>query len=124
VPRHAPRVEGATSIVWGLTPNSFLEFPQQSKGHEQPSRSHHHQSGHLPRKTTIRGLRYPVDMLLDLLAAGATTEEILADYADLEAADISALLAYALLPRSLVPLLQAEGCDTPICCRVCRSSFW
>jgi uncharacterized protein (DUF433 family) len=45
-------------------------------------------------KPTIRGLRYPVDMLLDLLAAGATTEEILADYADLEAADISAVLAY------------------------------
>jgi uncharacterized protein (DUF433 family) len=46
-------------------------------------------------KPTIRGLRYPVELLLDLLAAGATTEEILADYADLEAADISAVLAYA-----------------------------
>jgi uncharacterized protein (DUF433 family) len=46
-------------------------------------------------KPTIRGLRYPVDMLLDLLAAGATTEEIIADYPDLEAADISAVLAYA-----------------------------
>ena len=46
-------------------------------------------------KPTIRGLRYPVDMLLDLLAAGATSEEILADYVDLEAADISAVLAYA-----------------------------
>jgi len=46
-------------------------------------------------KPTIRGLRYPVDMLLDLLAAGATTEEILSDYADLEVADISAVLAYA-----------------------------
>ena len=33
-------------------------------------------------KPTIRGLRYPVDMLLDLLAAGATSEEILADYVD------------------------------------------
>ena len=46
-------------------------------------------------KLTIRGLRYPVDMLLDLLAAGAIPDEILADYADLEAADISAVLAYA-----------------------------
>ena len=46
-------------------------------------------------KPTIRSLRYPVDMLLDLLAAGATTEEIIADYPDLEAADISAVLAYA-----------------------------
>ena len=46
-------------------------------------------------KPTIRGLRYPVEMIFDLLAAGATTEEILADYADLEAPDISAVLAYA-----------------------------
>jgi uncharacterized protein (DUF433 family) len=46
-------------------------------------------------KPTIRGLRYPVDILLDLLAAGATPEEILSDYADLEAADFSAVLAYA-----------------------------
>jgi uncharacterized protein (DUF433 family) len=46
-------------------------------------------------KPTIRSLRYPVDMMLDLFAAGATSEEILADYADLEAADISAVLAYA-----------------------------
>jgi hypothetical protein len=77
----------------GLDPNSFLEFSQQAKCHEQPSRSHHNQSFHLPRQT-----HHPWPALsggTDLLAAGATTEEILADYADLEAADISAVLAYA-----------------------------
>jgi uncharacterized protein (DUF433 family) len=60
-------------------------------------------------KPTIRGLRYPVDMLLDLLAAGATPDEILADYADLEAADISAVLAYAaqLVRVQSVELLSA-----------------
>ena len=46
-------------------------------------------------KPTIRGLRYPVDVVLDLLAAGMSVAEILADYPDLEAADISAVLSYA-----------------------------
>ncbi len=46
-------------------------------------------------KPTIRGLRYPVDMILELLASGMTTEEILADYSDLEREDIFACLQYA-----------------------------
>jgi uncharacterized protein (DUF433 family) len=46
-------------------------------------------------KPTIRGLRYPVEMVLDLLSAGMSTAEILADYPDLEAADITAVLQYA-----------------------------
>lgn len=46
-------------------------------------------------KPTIRGLRYPVSMVLDLLAAGMTPEEILTDYEDLEREDILACLAFA-----------------------------
>jgi uncharacterized protein (DUF433 family) len=46
-------------------------------------------------KPTIRGLRYPVEMLLDLLASGMSTVEILADYPDLDAEDITAALHYA-----------------------------
>ena len=46
-------------------------------------------------KPTIRGLRYPVELVLDLLSAGMTSQEILADYPDLEAADITAVLQYA-----------------------------
>ena len=46
-------------------------------------------------KPCIRGLRYPVDMILNLLSAGMTSEEILADYDDLEPEDILAVLAYA-----------------------------
>ena len=46
-------------------------------------------------KPCIRGLRYPVDMILDLLSAGMTGEDILADYDDLEREDILAVLAYA-----------------------------
>ncbi len=46
-------------------------------------------------KPCVRGLRYPVEMILDLLAAGTTVPELLADYPDLEAADVTAVLAYA-----------------------------
>lgn len=46
-------------------------------------------------KPTIRGLRYPVEMILELLASGMTTEHILEDYADLEQDDILAALEYA-----------------------------
>ncbi len=46
-------------------------------------------------KPVIRGLRYPVEVILELLSSGMTTEEILADYEDLEADDILAVLAYA-----------------------------
>ncbi len=41
----------------------------------------------------IRGLRYPVDAILDLLSAGMTTQDILDDYDDLEAEDVSVVLA-------------------------------
>jgi len=46
-------------------------------------------------KPTIRGLRYSVEWLLETLSSGMTTEEILADYEDLEPADIQAVLLYA-----------------------------
>ena len=46
-------------------------------------------------KPCIRGLRYPVEFILELLSSGMTTEEILADYEDLESADILAVLAFA-----------------------------
>lgn len=46
-------------------------------------------------KPTIRGLRYPVETILELLSSGMTTEEILADYEDLEQEDILAALSFA-----------------------------
>ena len=46
-------------------------------------------------KPSIRNMRYPVAMILDLLAAGMTNEEILGDYPDLEIEDIQACLAFA-----------------------------
>ena len=46
-------------------------------------------------KPCIRGLRYPVETLLELLSAGMTVEEMLADYEDLEQADILATFVFA-----------------------------
>ena len=46
-------------------------------------------------KPCIRGLRYPVENVLEWLASGMTTDEILNDYEDLEREDILAVLSYA-----------------------------
>ncbi|MFN6563289.1 MAG: DUF433 domain-containing protein [Nostoc sp. ChiSLP01] len=46
-------------------------------------------------KPCIRGLRYPVELILELLSSGITSEEILADYDDLESEDIFAVLLFA-----------------------------
>jgi uncharacterized protein (DUF433 family) len=46
-------------------------------------------------KPCVRGLRYPVEVLLELLSSGMTHDEILADYEDLERDDLLAVLAYA-----------------------------
>jgi uncharacterized protein (DUF433 family) len=46
-------------------------------------------------KPVIRGLRYPVELILELLSAGMSIDDVLADYEDLEREDILAVLAYA-----------------------------
>ncbi len=46
-------------------------------------------------KPTIRNMRYPVEIILDLLSAGMTIDEILEDYPDLEKEDIYACLLFA-----------------------------
>ncbi len=43
----------------------------------------------------VRGLRIPVTVVLNLLAGGMTPGKVLADYPDLEQADIDQCLAYA-----------------------------
>ena len=48
-------------------------------------------------KPVIRGLRYPVSDILQLLAGGMTVDEVLADYPDLERDDVLAALEYGAL---------------------------
>jgi uncharacterized protein (DUF433 family) len=56
----------------------------------------------------IRGMRIRVKDVLDLLAAGLSESDILADYPYLEAEDIRACLAYA-AEESDHPVLVAAG---------------
>jgi uncharacterized protein (DUF433 family) len=46
-------------------------------------------------KPTIRGMRYPVENMLESLASGMSMEEILLDYPDLEKEDLLACIDYA-----------------------------
>jgi uncharacterized protein (DUF433 family) len=46
-------------------------------------------------KPCVRGLRYPVETLLELLSSGMTFDEILADYEDLDRDDLLAALSFA-----------------------------
>jgi Protein of unknown function (DUF433) len=67
----------------------------------------------------LRSLRIRVKNVLDLLAAGATREEILEDYPLLEAGDITAALEYAARARAIIPY-----CASPdaVHCRCTASS--
>ena len=60
-------------------------------------------------KPCIRGLRYPVEVILELLSAGMTTDEILADYEDLEREDVLAVLAFAARLAQFKRLQPAGG---------------
>lgn len=46
-------------------------------------------------KPCIRGLRYPVENVLEWLSSGMSHEEILADFSDLEHEDLQAAMAWA-----------------------------
>jgi len=46
-------------------------------------------------KPTVRNMRYPVEMILDLLSSGMTASEIIEDYPPIEEDDIFACLAFA-----------------------------
>lgn len=51
-------------------------------------------------KPTIRGLRYTVETILELLSSGMNIDEILADYEDLEREDILAALDHQVSSRA------------------------
>ncbi len=48
-------------------------------------------------KPCIRGMRWPVEVIIDMLGAGMTFEEILDDHPELEKEDILASLNFAKL---------------------------
>ena len=54
-------------------------------------------------KPCVRGLRYPVEVMLDVLGSCMTWAEILEDFDDLEADDLRAVLAYSAVSVPLPP---------------------
>ncbi|MDY6892305.1 MAG: DUF433 domain-containing protein [Chloroflexota bacterium] len=61
-------------------------------------------------KPVIKGTRIPVYIVLNLLAGGLTSEEVLGEYPDLANEDILACLEYAAeLAQEEVGILEAEG---------------
>jgi uncharacterized protein (DUF433 family) len=46
-------------------------------------------------KPCVRGMRWPVEVIIDMLGAGMTTDEILDDHPELERADVLACIQYA-----------------------------
>ena len=46
---------------------------------------------------TVRGMRYPVENLLELLSSGMTIDDVLQDYPDLERDDLLAALEFGAL---------------------------
>jgi uncharacterized protein (DUF433 family) len=46
-------------------------------------------------RPVVRGLRYPVDSLLEYLAAGDTYEDLKAEFPDLEQEDLQACILFA-----------------------------
>lgn len=51
-------------------------------------------------KPCVRGMRWPVEVILDMVSSGMTNEQILSDHQELQAEDIAACLQYAKLLAS------------------------
>ena len=49
-------------------------------------------------KPTIRGLRYPVESILEYLSGGDSFDDVLAEFPDLEREDLQACIQFAALP--------------------------
>ena len=51
-------------------------------------------------KPSIRGMRWPIEVIIDMLSSGMSMEEILQDHPELQKEDILASLQYAKLSLS------------------------
>ena len=63
--------------------------------------------GLMSGKPTIRGMRFPVGDILEMLASGMTTEEILEQHPMLEKGDVQAALLYAALRTKNTLIINA-----------------
>ncbi len=67
-------------------------------------------------KACIRGMRVPVSLVVNLLANGKTTAEIIADYPYLEPEDIRQSLLYAawLTEERAIPIQKPKNLESVI----------
>jgi len=68
-------------------------------------KAHHYKSRYLSQDATIRNMRYPVELIPDLLSAEMTHKEILKDYPSLENEGILAL------PCMASKISKTKSCD-------------
>jgi uncharacterized protein (DUF433 family) len=59
-------------------------------------------------KACIRHMRWPVEVIIDLIASGMSFNDIIADHPELEKDDILAALAYAKMTLSGKSLLEVN----------------
>jgi len=59
-------------------------------------------------KPCIRHMRWPVEVIIDLIASGMSFDEIITDHPELEKNDILASLAYAKITLSGKSLLEVH----------------
>jgi uncharacterized protein (DUF433 family) len=59
-------------------------------------------------KACIRHMRWPVEVIIDLIASGMSFNDIIADHPELEKDDILASLAYAKIALSGKSLLEVN----------------
>lgn len=84
-----------------LTPNGCLYRPVDPVRHwmnefsGQPSGSGCRRSGDRAREARIKGTRVTVQVILELLAAGETIDELLSEYDELTRDDVLAALEFA-----------------------------
>ncbi|WP_114752808.1 DUF433 domain-containing protein [Pleomorphovibrio marinus] len=57
-------------------------------------------------KPCVRGMRWPVEIVIDMLGSGMSMDEILAEHPELEKDDILACLQYARLSLSGVNIVE------------------
>lgn len=57
-------------------------------------------------KACIRNMRWPVEVIIDLIASGMSFDDIISDHPELEKNDILAALAYAKISLSGKSLLE------------------
>lgn len=59
-------------------------------------------------KACIRHMRWPVEVMIDLIASGMSFDEIITDHPELEKEDILASLAYAKITLSGKSLIEVN----------------